>query len=101
MTTATESHLELDRPPGRWWLQRQQGEPLGEFLLRLLDEWAKERASLGQESPVLSVKALALNGRPALEATLRNGSRWIVPRRQDDGKVSPRKGVYLYGGEER
>ena len=77
-----ELEPELDRLPGRRWLKRHQGEPLGEFFLRLLDEWAKERASLGQESPVLSVRALNKDGRPALEIILRNGSRWIVPRRE-------------------
>jgi len=84
MTTATEPRTELDlepaRLPGRWWLKRHRGEPLGEFFLRLLDEWAKERISLGQGSPVLSVRAL--DGRPALEIVLRNGSRWVVDRHE-------------------
>lgn len=56
--------------------KRAQQE-LAEKFLKLLNEWCQQLSDLGQESPVLSVKALDAD---RLQLILRNGSRWIVQR---------------------
>lgn len=71
--------LVLERPKKETTAQeaKRAQRALAEHFLWLCDMWCRELIALGQQSPLLSVKALDGD---RLQLVLRNGSRWIVQR---------------------